>query len=121
MVRTKWFMSHFKPIQTRKLLSEFRTNLFIFVLPYHGYWTWFNVMVTGQDAHAKRQKEIRDLMKKRREKAVLVDRISRLARTTLLELTYREAQNKLNRFFLLKPKNCLLTNFFYFLCGQCTI
>ena len=31
-----------------------------------------------KDAHAKRQKEIRDLMKKRREKAVLVDRISRL-------------------------------------------
>ena len=31
----------------------------------------------AQDAHAKRQKEIRDLMKKRREKAVLVDRISR--------------------------------------------
>ena len=30
-----------------------------------------------QDAHAKKQKEIRDLMKKRREKAVLVDRISR--------------------------------------------
>ena len=29
------------------------------------------------DAHARRQKEIRDLMKKRREKAVLVDRISR--------------------------------------------
>lgn len=29
------------------------------------------------EAHAKRQKEIRDLMKKRREKAVLVDRISR--------------------------------------------
>lgn len=31
----------------------------------------------SQDAQAKRQKEIRDLMKKRREKAVLVDRISR--------------------------------------------
>jgi len=31
----------------------------------------------ASEAHAKRQKEIRDLMKKRREKAVLVDRISR--------------------------------------------
>jgi hypothetical protein len=30
-----------------------------------------------QDVQLKRQKEIRDLMKKKREKAVLVDRISR--------------------------------------------
>jgi len=30
-----------------------------------------------QDVQMKRQKEIRDLMKKKREKAVLVDRISR--------------------------------------------
>ncbi|XP_023341297.1 glycine receptor subunit alpha-4 isoform X2 [Eurytemora carolleeae] len=35
------------------------------------------IKANPQDAHAKRQKEIRDLMKKRREKAVLVDRISR--------------------------------------------
>ena len=36
-----------------------------------------NGSINMADAHAKRQKEIRELMKKRREKAVLVDRISR--------------------------------------------
>ena len=42
------------------------------------YWKYFiNNNIILQDAHAKKQKEIRDLMKKRREKAVLVDRISR--------------------------------------------
>ena len=41
------------------------------------HWPIYNKLYPVQDAHAKKQKEIRDLMKKRREKAVLVDRISR--------------------------------------------